>query len=99
MSGSGRSLIRSNALAGDYTITFAPVPYYTTPAPETKTLAANVRIASTNTVAAGNTFDVYMYNGAFNAVDNDFYVIVTGRKSTNSAYTFSGDAAGSGTTS
>ncbi|HEX7860906.1 MAG TPA: S8 family serine peptidase [Verrucomicrobiae bacterium] len=42
--GTGRSLIRSNALAGEYTITFSPVPYYTTPAPETKTLTANSKI-------------------------------------------------------
>lgn len=41
--------------------------------------AANVRIPATNNVAAGNTFDVYMYNGNFNLVDNDFQVIVTGR--------------------
>ena len=42
--GSGRSLIRSNAVAGEYTITFSPVAYYNTPAPETKTLASSSRI-------------------------------------------------------
>ena len=41
--------------------------------------AANVRIVATNQVAAGNTFDVYIYNGSFALVDNDFQVIVTGR--------------------
>lgn len=41
--------------------------------------AANVRIVATNQVAAGNTFDVYVYNGNFALVDNDFQVIVTGR--------------------
>jgi hypothetical protein len=42
--GAGRSMIRSNALAGDYTITFSPVPYHDTPPDETKTLTANSRI-------------------------------------------------------
>ena len=42
--GTGRSLIRSNALAGDYTITFSPVPYYNTPAAQAKTLTASGRI-------------------------------------------------------
>jgi hypothetical protein len=41
--------------------------------------AANVRLVATNQVAAGNTFDVYIYNGSFALVDNDFQVIVTGR--------------------
>jgi hypothetical protein len=41
--------------------------------------AANVRLVATNQVAAGNTFDVYIYNGNFALVDNDFQVIVTGR--------------------
>jgi hypothetical protein len=41
--------------------------------------AANVRIVATNQVAAGNTFDVYIYNGTFTLVDNDFQVLVTGR--------------------
>ena len=41
--------------------------------------AANVRLVATNQVAAGNTFDVYIYNGSFNLVDNDFQVLVTGR--------------------
>jgi hypothetical protein len=41
--------------------------------------AANVRIVATNQVAAGNTFDVYIYNGNFALVDNDFQVLVTGR--------------------
>lgn len=41
--------------------------------------AANVRIPAVNNVAAGNTFDVYMYNGNFALVDNDFQVMVTGR--------------------
>ena len=41
--------------------------------------AANVRLVATNQVAAGNTFDVFIYNGSFALVDNDFQVIVTGR--------------------
>lgn len=41
--------------------------------------AANVRIVATNQVAAGNTFDVYIYNGSFALVDSDFQVLVTGR--------------------
>jgi hypothetical protein len=41
--------------------------------------AANIRIAATNQVAAGTTFDVYIYNGSFALVDNDFQVLVTGR--------------------
>jgi hypothetical protein len=41
--------------------------------------AANVRFVATNQVAAGNTFDVYIYNGSFALVDNDFQVLVTGR--------------------
>jgi hypothetical protein len=40
---------------------------------------ANLRIAAVNLVAAGNTFDVYMYNGVGTLVDNDFSFIVTGR--------------------
>jgi hypothetical protein len=47
--------------------------------PTPPTGAANVRIVATNQVAAGNTFDVYIYNGNFALVDNDFQVIVTGR--------------------
>jgi hypothetical protein len=43
------------------------------------TTAANVRLVATNQVAAGNTFDVYIYNGSFALVDNDFQVLVTGR--------------------
>jgi hypothetical protein len=49
-------------------------------APDTPpTGAANVRLVATNQVAAGNTFDVYIYNGNFALVDNDFQVLVTGR--------------------
>jgi hypothetical protein len=40
---------------------------------------ASVRFVATNQVAAGNTFDVYIYNGSFALVDNDFQVLVTGR--------------------
>lgn len=42
--GSGNSMVRSNALAGDYTISFSSIPYFNTPAPETKTLAGNGRV-------------------------------------------------------
>jgi len=31
-----------------------------------------VRFVATNQVAAGNTFDVYIYNSSFALVDNDF---------------------------
>jgi hypothetical protein len=41
--------------------------------------AANVRLVATNQVAAGNTFEVFIYNGNFALVDNDFQVLVTGR--------------------
>lgn len=41
--------------------------------------AANVRFAVTDQVAAGNTFNVYIYNGNFALADNDFQVLVTGR--------------------
>lgn len=44
-----------------------------------QTGVANVRIVAFNAVAAGNTFDVYIYNGSFALVDNDFHVLVTGR--------------------
>jgi hypothetical protein len=47
--------------------------------PTPPTGAANVRLVATNQVAAGNTFDVYIYNGNFALVDNDFQVLVTGR--------------------
>jgi hypothetical protein len=47
--------------------------------PTAPTGAANVRLVATNQVAAGNTFDVYIYNGNFALVDNDFQVLVTGR--------------------
>lgn len=39
--GSGRWLVRSNALAGKYVINFSPVPYFETPPPETNLLAAD----------------------------------------------------------
>lgn len=41
--------------------------------------AANVRLAVTNQFASGTTFDVYIYNGSFASVDNDFQFVVTGR--------------------
>ena len=41
--------------------------------------AANIRIPAINLVAAGNTFDVYMYNGSGTLADNDFGVMVLGR--------------------
>ncbi|GAA4722372.1 hypothetical protein GCM10023350_00580 [Nocardioides endophyticus] len=41
--------------------------------------AANVRLAATNQFASGSTFDVYIYNGSFTSVDNDFQFLVTGR--------------------
>jgi hypothetical protein len=39
-SGQGETLILSNAPPGEYRITFGDVPHYTTPAPQTNTLAA-----------------------------------------------------------
>jgi hypothetical protein len=41
--------------------------------------AANLRFAVTNQFASGTNFDVYIYNGSFASVDNDFQFIVTGR--------------------
>jgi len=41
--------------------------------------SANARIAVVDKIAAGSTFNVYMYNGLFNLVDNDFDFVVTGR--------------------
>lgn len=41
--------------------------------------AANIRLAVTNQFASGLNFDVYIYNGSFNSVDNDFQFLVTGR--------------------
>ncbi|KQW47012.1 hypothetical protein ASC77_17660 [Nocardioides sp. Root1257] len=41
--------------------------------------AANVRLAVTNQFASGQVFDVYIYNGSFASVDNDFQFLVTGR--------------------
>lgn len=41
--------------------------------------AAAVRIAAVDNFAAGNVFNVYMYNGSFALVDNDFVFQVTGR--------------------
>ncbi|HYE33393.1 MAG TPA: S8 family serine peptidase [Methylomirabilota bacterium] len=38
--GSGLAHQVTNAPAGEYTLSFEPVPYYTTPAPQTKTLTA-----------------------------------------------------------
>jgi hypothetical protein len=36
--GSGRMVVKTNALGGQYVATFAPVPYYQTPAPQTNML-------------------------------------------------------------
>jgi hypothetical protein len=44
INGTGRVLVRSNALAGDYTITYSAVPYLNTPPPQTKTLASNTKL-------------------------------------------------------
>jgi hypothetical protein len=40
---------------------------------------ANLRFAVANKFANGTNFDVFMYNGSGNSVDNDFEFIVTGR--------------------
>jgi len=37
--GSGRLVVKTNALGGEYVITFAPVQYYLTPGPQTNTLS------------------------------------------------------------
>ena len=37
-------MVRSNAMAGEYTITFSAVPYFNTPAPQTRTLTASSKI-------------------------------------------------------
>ncbi len=41
--------------------------------------AANVRLVATNQLAGGGSFEVFVYNGNFALVDNDFQVLVTGR--------------------
>lgn len=41
--------------------------------------AASVRIAAVDKVAAGDHFNVYIYNGSSALVDNDFDILVTGR--------------------
>jgi hypothetical protein len=43
----GRFLVVSNALAGQHTVTFNPVPYYTTPAPQTNPLSAGGTVVFT----------------------------------------------------
>jgi hypothetical protein len=72
-------VLRSGALSG---FTFVPVV-----TPEVDELpgdvppvgAANVRFAVVNLFAAGNRLEVYMYNGSFALVDNDFHFLATGR--------------------
>ena len=41
--------------------------------------AANVRITAVDKVASGDHFNVYIYNGSYALVDNDFDILVTGR--------------------
>ena len=55
--GTGRSGVRTNALGGEYVVTFAAVPYYVTPPPETNTLtaAAPVVFRGNYTFADANT--------------------------------------------
>jgi hypothetical protein len=43
-SGTGRSMVRSNALTGEYVVTFSPVPYFDTPPIQTQTLTASGRL-------------------------------------------------------
>jgi hypothetical protein len=82
----------THVATGHYRITFGSpvasgfslIPVVTPEIDETvsdtpPTGAANVRIAATNQLSGPTFFDVYMYNGSFNLVDNDFQVIVTGR--------------------
>lgn len=49
------------------------------PPPVPPTGAAAARFAVVDKFAAGDTFNVYMYNGSFALVDNDFDFLVTGR--------------------
>jgi len=73
--------------AGRYGITlsvslssgFSLIPIVTPEFDAVPTGAADARFVATNQVAAGNTFEVYIYNGNFALVDNDFQVLVTGR--------------------
>lgn len=56
ITGSGRSLVKSNALGGEYVITYSPVPYYKTPPPQTNQLtgAAPLVFRGTYTFADAN---------------------------------------------
>jgi hypothetical protein len=73
--------------AGRYGITlnnslssgFSLIPIVTAELDNPPSGAAQVRFAATNQVAPGNTFEVYIYDGNFALVDNDFQVLVTGR--------------------
>lgn len=58
---------------------FSMVPVVTPELDTVPASAADARFVATNQVAAGNTFEVYIYNGSFTLVDNDFQVLVTGR--------------------
>jgi hypothetical protein len=73
-------LTLNSPLTSGFTLTPIVTPELDPVATDTPpTGAANVRIVATNQVAAGTTFDVYMYNGSYALVDNDFQVVVTGR--------------------
>ncbi len=69
---SGFSLITSAVAEVDSTVSLpaAPVP---------PVGAANVRITVVDKIASGASFNVYIYNGSFALVDNDFEFVVTGR--------------------
>jgi hypothetical protein len=55
------------------------IPIVNTEVDGAVTGAANMRIPIVNQLTAGDQFDVYIYNGNFNLINNDFIFIVTGR--------------------
>jgi hypothetical protein len=68
-SGTGWSLVLSNAPAGSYVVAYQPAPYYVTPLPQTKVLSG------TNTIVlAGNyTFADVNQNGLSDAWEQQFF--------------------------
>lgn len=73
------SFTLNSSLSSGFSLVPIVTPEIDGPGGVIPTGAANVRFAISDQVAAGNTFNVYIYNGNFALVDNDFQVLVTGR--------------------